>query len=65
MAEGVDFFKAAHEELDVMELIIESHLREFILEDPGEFVDPDSEGGPLLWVINGNRMPVFVHAARD
>jgi len=37
------FFKTADEELDVEESNIESRLREFILEDPDEFVDPDSE----------------------
>jgi transcriptional activator SPT7 len=36
-------FKTADEELDVEESNIEGRLREFILEDPDEFVDPDSE----------------------
>jgi len=58
-------FKAADEELEVEEQNVESRLREFILEDPDEFVNPDSEKRPLLRVSNGNCMLLFMRAARD
>ena len=42
-AEGMGLFRTADEELEIEESNIESRLREFILEDPDEFVDADSE----------------------
>lgn len=36
-------FQTADEELDDEESNIENRLREFTLEDPDEFVDPESE----------------------
>lgn len=42
-AEGMSLFRTADEELDIEESNVENRLREFTLEDPDEFVDPDSE----------------------
>ena len=39
----MSLFKTADEELDIEESNVEDRLRAFILEDPDEFVDPDSE----------------------
>ena len=50
-------FKTADEELDVDESSIESRLREFILEDPDEFVDPDSEEESAL---TGDKRKLYV-----
>ena len=50
-------FKTADEELDVEESNIESRLREFILEDPEEFVDPDSEEETAL---TGDKRKLYV-----
>ena len=41
--DGMSLFKAADEELDIKESNSESRLREFTLEDPDEFADPDLE----------------------
>lgn len=42
-AEGMTLFKTADEELDDEESNVENRLREFTLEDPDEFLDPESE----------------------
>ena len=47
-------FKATDEELNVEESNFESLLKESILEDLDEFLDPNSREGPLLRVMNEN-----------
>ena len=55
-------FKAADEELDIEESNIENRLREFTLEDPDEFVDPDSEEEAAL---TGDKRKLYakIHAS--
>jgi len=53
--------KAADEELEVEEQNVGSRLREFILEDPDEFVNPDSEEETALTGVK-RRLYVIVHA---
>jgi len=55
----MSLFKTADEELDVEESNIENRLREFTLEDPDEFVDPDSEEETAL---TGDKRKLYVGA---
>jgi len=54
----MSLFKTADEQLDVEESNIESRLREFTLEDPDEFVDPDSEEETAL---TGDKRKLYAH----
>jgi len=64
-ADGMVLFKTADEELDVEESNIESRLREFILEDPEEFVDPDSEEETALTGDKRKLYVLFTYPTRD
>lgn len=47
-AEGMNLFKTADEGLEDEESNIENRLREFVFEDPDEFLDPESEEETIL-----------------
>jgi len=54
-------FKTADQELDIEQPNVESQLGGFILEDPDEFVDPDSKEETALIGDKRNCMQFFTH----